>query len=126
MVMLDLACLTSGTVNVMIPANSVPEHISYILNQAKSAVIFADDEKQLSKIRSVKKDLEHLKTVVMVNGNAADDWIISFNEFKALKQTAMNPYQSPYRTRIACNFDVHIRHNRRTEGNNVLAYEHCI
>lgn len=85
MVMLDLACLTSGIVNVMIPANSVPEHISYILNQAKSAVVFADDEKQLSKIRSVKKDLEHLKTVVMLNGNAADDWIISLNEFKSLK-----------------------------------------
>jgi long-chain acyl-CoA synthetase len=95
MVMLDLACLTSGTVNVMIPANSVPEHISYILNQAKSAVIFADDEKQLSKIRSVKKDLEHLKTVVMVNGNAADDWIISFNEFKALKSDGDEPVSSP-------------------------------
>jgi long-chain acyl-CoA synthetase len=95
MVMLDLACLTSGTVNVMIPANSVPEHISYILNQAKSAVIFADDEKQLSKIRSVKKDLEHLKTVVMVNGNAADDWIISFNEFKALKADGDEPVSSP-------------------------------
>lgn len=85
MVMLDLACLTSGIVNVMIPANSVPEHISYILNQAKSAVIFADDEKQLSKIRSVKKDLEHLKTVVMLNGTAAEDWIISFDEFRLLR-----------------------------------------
>ncbi len=95
MVMLDLACLTSGIVNVMIPANSVPEHISYILNQAKSAVIFADDEKQLSKLRSVKKDLEHLKTVVMVNGNAADDWIISFEEFKSLKAVGDENISTP-------------------------------
>src|SRR5690606_30013978 len=85
MVMLDLACLTSGVVNVMIPANSVPEHISYILNQSKSAILFADDEKQLSKIRSIKKDLKYLKTVVMVKGNAAEDWVIGFNEFKAMK-----------------------------------------
>ncbi|MCK7522586.1 MAG: hypothetical protein MZV64_35335 [Ignavibacteriales bacterium] len=35
MVMLDLACLTSGIVNAMIPANSVSEHISFILNQTK-------------------------------------------------------------------------------------------
>lgn len=84
MIMLDLACLTSGNVNVMIPANSVPEHISYILNQAKSAILFADDEKQLSKIRSIKKDLLYLKTVVMVNGNAAEDWVISFAEFKSM------------------------------------------
>ena len=83
MVMLDLACLTSGIVNVMIPANSVSEHISYILNQTKSAIIFAEDEKQLSKIRIVKKDLRYLKTVVMIKGNAAEDWVISFSEFKA-------------------------------------------
>ena len=84
MVMLDIACLTSGIVNAMIPANSVSEHISYILNQTKAPVLFADDEKQLAKIRSIKKETPHLKTVVLIKGNAAEDWVISFEEFKAL------------------------------------------
>ncbi|MBE0551601.1 MAG: GNAT family N-acetyltransferase [Ignavibacterium sp.] len=84
MVMLDLACLTSGIVNAMIPANSVSEHISYILNQTKAPILFADDEKQLAKIRSIKKETHFLKTVVMLNGNAAEDWVISFEEFKAM------------------------------------------
>lgn len=84
MVMLDLACLKSGTVNAMIPANSVSEHIAYILNQTKSPILFADDEKQLAKIRSIKKETPFLKTVVLVKGNAAEDWVISFEEFKAL------------------------------------------
>lgn len=84
MVMLDLACLTSGIVNAMIPANSVSEHISYILNQTKAPILFADDEKQLAKIRSIKKETPFLKTVVMLNGNAAEDWVISFEEFKAM------------------------------------------
>ncbi len=84
MVMLDLACLTSGIVNAMIPANSVSEHISYILNQTKAPILFADDEKQLAKIRSIKKETPFLKTVVMLKGNAAEDWVISFEEFKAL------------------------------------------
>lgn len=82
MVMLDLACLTSGIVNLMIPANSVTEHIAYILNQSKSAILFADDEKQLSKIRLIKKDLKYLKTVIMLNGSAAEDWVITFDQFK--------------------------------------------
>ena len=84
MVMLDLACLTSGIVNAMIPANSVSEHISYILNQTKAPILFADDEKQLAKIRSIKKEIPYLKTVVMLKGNAAEDWVISFEEFKAM------------------------------------------
>jgi long-subunit acyl-CoA synthetase (AMP-forming)/predicted GNAT family acetyltransferase len=84
MVMLDLACLTSGIVNAMIPANSVSEHVSFILNQTKAPILFADDEKQLAKIRSIKKETPHLKTVVLLQGNASDDWVISFEEFKAM------------------------------------------
>ena len=84
MVMLDLACLTSGIVNAMIPANSVSEHISYILNQTKAPILFADDEKQLAKIRSIKKETPFLKTVVMLKGNASEDWVISFEEFIAM------------------------------------------
>jgi long-chain acyl-CoA synthetase len=84
MVMLDLACLTSGIVNAMIPANSVSDHISFILNQTKAPILFADDEKQLAKLRSIKKEVPYLKTVVMLKGNAAEDWVISFEEFKAM------------------------------------------
>lgn len=84
MVMLDLACLTSGIVNVMIPANSVSQHISYILNQTKAPILFTDDEKQLAKIRSIKKDTPNLKTVVLLRGNAAEDWVINFEEFKSM------------------------------------------
>ncbi len=84
MVMLDLACLTSGIVNAMIPANSVSEHLSFILNQTRAQLLFADDEKQLAKIRSIKKETLHLKTVVMLKGNASEDWVISFEEFKAM------------------------------------------
>jgi hypothetical protein len=84
MVMMDLACLTSGIVNAMIPANSVSDHISFILNQTKAPILFADDEKQLAKLRSIKKEVPYLKTVVMLKGNAAEDWVISFEEFKAM------------------------------------------
>ncbi len=44
MVLFDLACLTSGIVNVMIPANSVLAHIEYILNKTKPAVLIISDQ----------------------------------------------------------------------------------
>lgn len=81
MALLDIACLTSGIVNVMIPANSVSEHIIYILNKTQSAVIFIEDEKQLFKIRSLKKELTYLKKIILMNGVCSEDWVISFEEF---------------------------------------------
>ncbi len=81
MPLLDLACLTTGIVNVMIPANSVSEHILFILNQTESPVLILHDEKQLAKIKSIKSELKYLKQAVMLFGNSSEDWVISFNDF---------------------------------------------
>ena len=81
MALLDIACLTSGIVNVMIPANSVPDHIIYILNKTQASIIFIEDEKQLFKIKSVKKELTFLKKAILMNGICSEDWVVSFEEF---------------------------------------------
>jgi long-subunit acyl-CoA synthetase (AMP-forming) len=81
MPLLDLACLTNGMVNIMIPANSVTEHISFILNQTKSPLLILHDEKQLAKVKSIKNELKFLKKVVLLYGTSAEDWVISFKEF---------------------------------------------
>jgi len=89
MVLLDLACLTSGVVNVMIPANSVSQHIEFILNQTKARYIFVDDEIQLSKIKSIRTNLHYLKKAVLLRGSSADDFVIHFDEF--LKSVSSKP-----------------------------------
>lgn len=81
MALLDLACLTGGIVNVMIPGNSVTEHIRFILQQSKASILITQDEKQLSKIKSVKNELPDLKTVILLEGNSSEDWVINFDEF---------------------------------------------
>lgn len=81
MALLDLACLTGGIVNVMIPGNSVTEHIRFILKQSKASVLIAHDEKQLSKIKSLKNELPDLKTVILLEGNSSESWVINFDEF---------------------------------------------
>ena len=81
MALLDLACLTGGIVNVMIPGNSVTEHIRFILKQSKASVLITHDEKQLSKIKSLKNELPELKTVILLEGNSSESWVINFDEF---------------------------------------------
>ncbi len=81
MILLDLACLTSGIVNVMIPANSVPQHVEFILNQTKAKYIFVDDEIQLSKLKSIKSNLPYIRKAILLKGSAAEDFVIPFNDF---------------------------------------------
>ena len=83
MALMDIACLNSGIINVMIPANSVPQHISFILNQTECDFIVISNEKQLAKLKSVKKDLQFLKKGILLDGSSAEDWVISFAEFKS-------------------------------------------
>ena len=66
MAMLDLACLTRGIINVMIPANSVVEHIKFILQETKAAVLLVQSEKELSEIKSLKNVLPDLKKVILL------------------------------------------------------------
>ncbi len=82
MAMLDLACLTGGIINVMIPANSVVEHIKYILKETKAAVLLVQSEKELSDIKSLKNELPDLKKVILFNGTSTDNWVIEFEKFK--------------------------------------------
>ncbi|AFH50377.1 AMP-forming long-chain acyl-CoA synthetase [Ignavibacterium album JCM 16511] len=90
MILLDLACLTSGIVNVMIPANSVPQHIEFILNQTKAKFIFVDDEIQLSKIKSVRNNLAYLQKAILLKGATADDFVITIDDFLRLKSDKKN------------------------------------
>ncbi len=99
MIKLDLACLTSGIVNMMIASNSVPEHIELILNQAEAKVIFIADEKQLSKIKSVMNNLKFLDKIVILNGTSIDENIVNFEDFVDLSKN-YNQIQSFYDSKI--------------------------
>ena len=80
MALLDLACLSSGMVNIMIPAASVPEQIEFILKQTGASVILLGGDKQLAKVRAVKAKLPSLKIGVLLTGSSIDDWVISLDE----------------------------------------------
>lgn len=100
MALLDIACLNSGIINVMIPANSVPQHISFILNQTECDFIIVSNEKQLAKLKSVKKELKFLQKGILIEGTSAEEWIVSFNEFKKFANEIKNDEQLNYDNRI--------------------------
>ncbi len=81
MALLDIACLNHGIINVMIPANSVPQHISFIINQTEVEYLLIADEKQLAKVKSIKREIKSVKKCILIDGISAEDWVISFADF---------------------------------------------
>jgi len=73
MVLFDLACLSSGIVNVMIPANSVPAHIDYILNKTKPTVLIISDQHSFEKVSTIIRRLDFIKAVIILDDDAVTE-----------------------------------------------------
>jgi non-ribosomal peptide synthetase component F len=67
MVLLDLACLTSGLENVMIPANATDADVGYILRHAKVGTVVVSGREQLDKVEKNRGSLPDLKHVITID-----------------------------------------------------------
>jgi long-subunit acyl-CoA synthetase (AMP-forming) len=64
---LDLACLNTGLVNIMIPANSVPTQIEYILNITDPLIMIFDDLSEAENLFNQISRPKNLKHLVFIN-----------------------------------------------------------
>lgn len=116
MALLDLACLTNGIVNVMIPAASVPEHIKFILNQTEAPIVFVHNEKQLAKIKSVKNELTHLQKAVLLRGSVNEDWVVSLTDIVNIGRNADESLLNQLRSNIKMDSLATIMYTSGTTG----------
>jgi len=77
MALLDLACLSSGLVNVMIPANSVASQVAFILNQTGVKVLLVSGQKQLNIVNQVRRELSQLEHIVMIKEQPGEEHVLS-------------------------------------------------
>jgi len=81
MALTDLACLTTGIVNVMIPATATDTEVAYILEHCDAATVIVSGSTQLKKIAACRDKLERLRHVVVFDGTAADGTrVLAFEE----------------------------------------------
>jgi long-subunit acyl-CoA synthetase (AMP-forming)/GNAT superfamily N-acetyltransferase len=68
--LIDLACLSSGTVNVMIPATATDSDVAYILGHAGAATVVVSSRDQLQKVLKARDTLPKLKTIISLDVEA--------------------------------------------------------
>ncbi|UCF19330.1 MAG: GNAT family N-acetyltransferase [Gemmatimonadota bacterium] len=75
MALLDLACLTSGLLNVVVPANATDTDVGYILRHSKIGTVIVSDQEQYEKVdknRNALPDLKHVVAMEVLDGSAAN------------------------------------------------------
>lgn len=81
MALIDLACLTSGIVNVMIPATATAAEVGYILGHCRAEAVIVSGQVQLKKVLANRERLEGLKTIIAIEPvAAATAGVVSFDE----------------------------------------------
>ena len=67
MALADLACLTSGIVNVMVPANSTEADVEFILRHCRARTVMVSNHRQLQKFTRCRDALPDLRHVVSLD-----------------------------------------------------------
>lgn len=79
-ILADLAVMCAGAATTTVYPSTNAGDSAYILADSESRVVFAEDEDQLAKMYAHRGDLPNLKTVVVFDGDADGDWVMTLND----------------------------------------------
>ncbi len=84
-VLTDVAAMTIGVTTVGIYQSNLAPDCEYIINHSDSVLIFAENQAQLEKLLKIRKQIPHIRKVILLDGQAgADGWVISYDQFLTL------------------------------------------
>ena len=73
MALVDLACLSAGIVNVMLPANATEQDVRFMLAQSGAGAVVVSGEKQLAKVLPHRDALPKLKHIITMDPRPSPD-----------------------------------------------------
>ena len=76
----DLACLSSGIVNVMIPANATDNDVGFILQHAGVGAVIASTREQMQKVLMHRENLPALETLIALDESAVVRDVLHFRQ----------------------------------------------
>ena len=83
-ILADLAVMCAGAATTTVYANTNAADTAYILADSESRVVFAENADQLAKLTERRADLPNVSKVVMLDGAADSDWVITLRDLADL------------------------------------------
>jgi long-chain acyl-CoA synthetase len=79
-ILADLAVMCAGAATTTVYPSTNAGDTAYILADSESRVVFAEDDSQLKKLRSQRGDLPSVSKVVIFDGTADGEWVITLDD----------------------------------------------
>ena len=93
MALVDLACLTSGIVNVLVPATATETDVAFILEHAGVGALVVSDSEQLQKVLNVREKLPDLGPIIAIDPSAASARGVMAYEHLMARSSEVTPEQ---------------------------------
>jgi len=83
-ILADLAIMSAGAATTTVYANTNAADTAYILADSESRIVFAENADQLAKLTERRHELPALTKVVLFDGSADGDWVITLEDLAEL------------------------------------------
>jgi long-chain acyl-CoA synthetase len=83
-ILADLAVMCAGAATTTVYPSTRAADSAFILSDSESRIVFAEDDVQLAKMYAHRADLPDLKTVVVFDGDADADWVITLHDLEEM------------------------------------------
>ncbi|MBV9319691.1 MAG: AMP-binding protein, partial [Mycobacterium sp.] len=83
-ILADLATVCAGAATTTVYPSTNAEDTAYILADSESRIVFAENDTQLEKLTGHRGDLPNLAKVVLFDGAADGDWVITLDDLAEL------------------------------------------
>jgi long-chain acyl-CoA synthetase len=108
----DMGVALAGGIVVPIYQSNTPEECQFILENSGAVTVFAEDAKQLAKLKQEKARLPKLRQVILIDGAGDGSWVISMDD---LRQKGRD-----YQAQHAGDLDARVAAGRRDELCSIL------
>ncbi|MEV4396371.1 long-chain fatty acid--CoA ligase [Nonomuraea sp. NPDC049607] len=79
-ILADLAVLSTGAATTTIYPSNTAAECAFVITDSGSTIVIAENDEQVAKLRSVRKELPDVTGVVVVDGSASDDgWVVTLD-----------------------------------------------
>jgi long-chain acyl-CoA synthetase len=88
-ILADFAVMLAGGATTTVYPSTEPVDVAYILADAGTTVVFAEDDSQVAKLRQERADLPHVAHVITFDGPGDGDWVITLDELATRGEKAL-------------------------------------
>ncbi len=100
-ILADLGIMCVGGACTTIYPSNTPEECQYIIADSATRIVIAEDDGQVAKLRQVKDQIGTVEKVIVIDGTADGDWVITLADLEKMGEEADAADADAFDARVA-------------------------